>query len=97
MREFPGLLPSNLKLWIGTHKAIVLDFHNAIRRTKENPLNTGLRYRKLQNQTIMNEDNNNDLLNVNYNDYIQNKTKELIHNGLTTIGIAEYKNKLLNQ
>ena len=30
--------------------------------------------KRLQNQTIMNEDNNNDLLNVNYNDYIQNKT-----------------------
>jgi hypothetical protein len=32
-----------------------------------------------------------------YESYIQNKTKELIRNGLTTIGIAEYKNKLLNQ
>jgi hypothetical protein len=30
--------------------------------------------KSVQNQTIMNEDNNNDLINVNYNDYIQNKT-----------------------
>ena len=31
-------------------------------------------FKRLQNQTIMNEDNNNDLMNVNYNDYMQNKT-----------------------
>ena len=30
--------------------------------------------KRVQNQTIMNEDNNNDLINVNYNDYMQNKT-----------------------
>ena len=32
-------------------------------------------FKRLQNQTIMNEDNNNDLMNVNYNDYMQNKTQ----------------------
>ena len=31
-------------------------------------------FKRLQNQTIMNEDNNNDLMNLNYNDYMQNKT-----------------------
>jgi len=31
-----------------------------------------------------------------YESYIQNKTRELINNGLTTIGISQYKNNLLN-